>query len=554
MKKHIYLGLLLILFSVLVMGQSQRLVLLEHFTQASCGPCATYNPQINNLLLANPDKFTAIMYHTSWPGYDPMYNHNIPENGARTTYYGVTSVPNSVLDGNIYNGHPSGWNITTINNRYAVPSPFEISLYQELSPGQDKFKVYMLIKATEDVDAGMKAHMVVIEKHIHFNTQPGSNGEVDFYNVMKKMLPNQNGTELPAFAAGEYVILQYSWEHQNVYDIDELAAVGFVQNNSSKEVLQSGNSSSNVFTPVYSTDAEVIDVSNVSQSYCIGNIQPMVTIQNNGSDNLTSLDIIYTINNEAPVVFQWSGSLSLLESETITMSETTFGVMDINTLNVTLSNPNGQVDDYPDNNVKIVDIPKALDAPATITLVLKLDNSPEETTWEFTNSQGEVIYEGGPYTTPGQQILEQYTFDVTDCNTFTINDAGGDGLTEGGSFAVGFQTFIIAQGNTFGSKAEGQFIISFTEVEENLVSQTINIFPNPVKDVLNFQFTLEQEEQVQYSLIDPLGREIFNVDEGIESSGQKEYILDLSTLNAGIYYLSVELRSLKTIEKIIITK
>jgi hypothetical protein len=56
MRKHVYL---LILFSGLTLisfGQSQRLVLLEHFTQASCGPCATYNPQINTMLANNPDK------------------------------------------------------------------------------------------------------------------------------------------------------------------------------------------------------------------------------------------------------------------------------------------------------------------------------------------------------------------------------------------------------------------------------------------------------------------------------------------------------------------
>lgn len=211
MKKFtILVSILLIAGLQMGFGQSQRLVLLEHFTQASCGPCAQYNPQINSLLNQYPDKFTAVMYHTSWPGYDPMYNHNTVENGARTSYYSVNAVPNSVIDGNVYNGHPAGWNITTINNRYAVPSPADISVYHELSPGQDEVTVNMMILATQDIPAGTKAHMVVIEKHIHFSNPPGSNGETDFYNVMKKMLPNQSGTELPAMQAGDYTIISYS--------------------------------------------------------------------------------------------------------------------------------------------------------------------------------------------------------------------------------------------------------------------------------------------------------------------------------------------------------
>lgn len=41
------------------------------------------------------------------------------------------------------------------------------------------------------------AHNVVIEKHIHFNTAPGTNGEKDFYNVMKKMLPGSGAPACP---------------------------------------------------------------------------------------------------------------------------------------------------------------------------------------------------------------------------------------------------------------------------------------------------------------------------------------------------------------------
>lgn len=193
-------------------SQSQRLVLLEHFTQASCGPCATYNPQINSMLIANPDKFTAIMIHTSWPGYDPMYNHNPGEAASRTAFYSVNSVPHSVLDGNYYNGHPSGWNISSVNNRYAVASPFNIQIHQELSPDNTTVYVNMLIEATEDVSADIKAYIGVIEKHIHFTSPPGSNGENDFYNVMKKYLPGSSGMSLPTFEAGDYLIIQESWK------------------------------------------------------------------------------------------------------------------------------------------------------------------------------------------------------------------------------------------------------------------------------------------------------------------------------------------------------
>lgn len=554
MKKYAILSLLLVTISVMSFGQSQRLVLLEHFTQASCGPCATYNPEINDLINDNPEKITAIMYHTSWPGYDPMYNHNPSESASRTSYYSVTSVPNSVVDGNAYNGHPSGWGMSLVNQRYAIPSPFDISVYTELSEDEDMINVAMMITATDAVPAGMKAQMAVIEKYIHFNNAPGSNGETDFYNVMKKMLPNQTGTGLSAFAAGEYKILQYSWELANVYNIDELAVIGFIQNNPTKEILQSANSSNELFTPLYTSDVEVMGIKNISQNYCVGNMQPHVTIRNNGADNLTSVTITYTVNDESPVSFQWTGDLAFLESETVVLPESNFGVIDMNTIVVSIENPNDETDEYPQNNTRTVEIPKAIEAEPTMILILKLDDNPEETTWEFTNSQGDVMYEGGPYSTPGQQIFEQYDFDYTDCYTFTIFDAGGDGLTGTGSYKIGFGSTIVAEGSTFGSQSTGQFSIAFTGVADNVANQQVQVYPNPVSDNLTLQINTTGEETLKYSLIDPLGRELYEVNHGVVSAGQKDYLINFDDLNPGIYYISIEIGSERTLEKIILTK
>jgi hypothetical protein len=70
MKKALLSSLIMI--SGVTASFGQRLVLLEHFTQASCGPCASQNPALNALLDNNTTKVVAIKYQTSWPGTDPM--------------------------------------------------------------------------------------------------------------------------------------------------------------------------------------------------------------------------------------------------------------------------------------------------------------------------------------------------------------------------------------------------------------------------------------------------------------------------------------------------
>jgi len=81
MKKIILFSLFLAT-AVLGFSQSQRFIMFEEFTQASCGPCASQNPAFDALLNANVSKCTSIKYHTSWPGVDPMNAQNPTDVGS----------------------------------------------------------------------------------------------------------------------------------------------------------------------------------------------------------------------------------------------------------------------------------------------------------------------------------------------------------------------------------------------------------------------------------------------------------------------------------------
>jgi hypothetical protein len=61
--KHFFLFCLFTISFNLLFGQTQRLVLIEEATNASCGPCASQNPAFDALLNQNRDKLTAIKYH-----------------------------------------------------------------------------------------------------------------------------------------------------------------------------------------------------------------------------------------------------------------------------------------------------------------------------------------------------------------------------------------------------------------------------------------------------------------------------------------------------------
>jgi hypothetical protein len=308
-----------------------------------------------------------------------------------------------------------------------------------------------------------------------------------------------------------------------------------------------------MFTPPFSSDAEVLTVTNISENYCQGYMQPHVSIRNNGANPLTSIDIIYTINSEDPIIYQWTGNLDFLESETVVLPESYFTVINTNTLNVAIENPGGQTDEYPKNNVLTMDIPKAPNANPTITLILKLDSHPEETTWEFKNSSGEVLFSGGPYSTAGQQIVQQFQFPDPDCYIFNIYDAGGDGLTGGGSYAIGFGSTIIVQGNAFGSKAEGQFTTGITGLEDLPAIQQVQVQPNPSKGISKLYLNIARETEISYSILNILGEQVQNIKIEQLNPGKHVYDIDLTGLDEGFYFVKVDSEEKTFIEKVILS-
>jgi hypothetical protein len=249
MKKTLLTSAIIAFVSMAAVSQ-QRLVLLEHFTQASCGPCASQNPALKAVLDANQGKVIAIKYQTSWPGTDPMNAANPADAQTRVTYYNVSGVPSSRLDGNVYSGAPSGVTNTVVNNRYGVTSPTDVKIKYRVidnaAPINDSMALEVKVRAISAIPAGRKLHTVAIERVIEFPTPPGSNGEKKFEYVMKKMFPDGNGTNLPAMAAGDSLTYNFKWSlvrsngSQAYYDLGQASAVAFVQNNTTKEVNGAG--------------------------------------------------------------------------------------------------------------------------------------------------------------------------------------------------------------------------------------------------------------------------------------------------------------------------
>lgn len=242
--KHLTLSLLFML-SINSHFAQTRVVLIEQFTNSSCAPCGAISPSVYAFTNNTPG-VAAIAYHTLFPyNNDSMYFENPMEATQRVNYYSVSGVPNSILDGNVYNGSSTAFvaNVSNlVSNRLNVAPRYDISASNLTLSGNQlsgAFKFTSLSGA--NTSDNLVAHVVVIEKNVlksAYTASPGANSETEYGYVMRKMIPGASGTSLVNTALNGSDNVPLNWTLANIKNKSELRVVAFVQNVTTKEVYQ----------------------------------------------------------------------------------------------------------------------------------------------------------------------------------------------------------------------------------------------------------------------------------------------------------------------------
>ncbi|MCF8378289.1 MAG: T9SS type A sorting domain-containing protein [Bacteroidales bacterium] len=389
---------------------------------------------------------------------------------ARNSYYNISGYPTYFFDGILSvvggNGSSSMYSayVPKVNQRNAVMSDFTIDIEFEEADG-DYHTTITVENVGGNTLTGLVLQVVITESKLPIVW--GLTQEQDFTNRL--MVPNQTGTPL-SFTSGSTQIVELDFSTASFWDIDNCEIIAFVQHNPTKEILQ--GSKKFMAMALYSLDAEAKAVKYPTGLFCGSSVEPVVLIKNMGADNLTSLDIEYSINGGTSQSYSWTGDLGFNLGEEVTLPEITFSSQAVNTIDISVSNPNGQPDPNPDNDFISHDFNASpLVTSSTVLFELKTDNYPEETTWQLKNSAGTVLYSGGPYTGQANTVFnETWTLDASDCYTYIIYDLYGDGICC--SYGLGYYKIkdengtVLIEGGEFGSEEASPF----ERIEENVLT------------------------------------------------------------------------------------
>jgi hypothetical protein len=319
--------------------------------------------------------------------------------------------------------------------------------------------------------------------------------------------------------------------------MDEIGVIGFIQDNSTKGVQQAGNSSTDPLTPLYDNEVNLLKVSNITETNCLGAVNPKITLRNNGAIPLTNVDIFYRVNEETTYTFPWTGNLGFLESTEVVLPQDSFEILDTNYFYAYSVDPNGLPDEYTRNDTLIQLFERADITPLTVKLMMRTDANPEENTWEIINSAGEVVESGGPYPNPTTIYQETFQLEDIECYIFKIYDTGGDGLVIPGFYALyyGSSTYI-KSGTTFGSVDSAYFEVNTqVGISEKEGGTSVNIYPNPAKSFINLYFFITDNEKISVTVYDLVGHKIKTIEPGLLSAGPQDVRIATDDIKPGLY-------------------
>lgn len=529
--------------SIWVSAQSPRKVLYEHFTQASCGPCASVNPNLHPILERNKDVLVRITHQVSWPGYDPMNKDNPSEVANRVSYYGINAVPSSRMNGAVAQVTPSiAVNDGSIQAAAAQGSAYEIIISNQVNESISEMNVQIEVKLSGIPRSKAVLRAAVLEKIIKFNQAPGSNGEKEFHHVMKKYLTSMSGNALSELKnPGDLLQFSFSYKFDKLYDFRNLEIAAFVQDDANKEVLQAEGQAAQFpkvqglalgFRSVNpSTDLE-------NNQICGKSTSPRIQFINTGDQAIQSLKFEYSANGGTPSQHSWKGQLNYLQEAIVVLPavELPYLKLQENAILLKVLEINGQ----PDASNHQVSI--AFEAPPVASLKSRLEirplSKPQLLSFEITDDLGGLVASGSGFS---DNTVKVYELDLQEdrCYKLTVNNQH---ISLNGTARIYNDRNEIIVNQSISSQRS--FVSPFTtyKLVDNedlgLTDTAIKLIPNPAQQSARVLWDSKQASWTQMMICDLQGN-IKSIKRFRSESGWNQIVLDLTNWSAGTYMIQI---------------
>ena len=494
----------------------RRKVLFEAYTNTSCGPCASQNPQLDAFIQSNFDSIVAVKHHTWWPGVsDPMYQANINQNNVRTYYYGIRAVPTLMVDGTIK--QVGGYTPATLQGHYnirvATASPLSLTVTDTRLPGDTiKASVTLQVVSPLPTKGVFRLRVYSIERKITYSSPPGSNGETIFYDVFREGYPSTEGLIIPK-TAGTYNY-EFKYKRQSNWVDSMMFTSVFVQNDNSKEVLNCAKARNWYAEKIVFNR----NIKNNEACYEPGE-EPRQTDAGFYTEGFAT--------NLPPYGWQ-----IINPDDGITFSP--------------YDNVNGP--SFPGNNGIRLRLYYYYTMGQVDNLVTQIYNNIDPS--------DSIIFDWAHANRPGYTDRMQVKLSTDGGTTFpyTVFDKSGANLATAGSSSSNFTPSSTSQWGRYAVRIGNIMSLKPIVTSMPVTYSLEQNYPNPFNPSTIIKFSISENKYVKLTIYDMLGREVEVLVDSKIDTGNYEYEFNPSNLPSGIYFYTLDAGEFKATKKMILLK
>lgn len=563
MTKRILGSLFFSFFTVAVFSQTivnttpeNKKVILEEFTGINCVYCPDGHAIANAIKDNNPDNFFVINIHQGGfanPGANqPDFRTPFGDAIVAQSYSGAGfGYPSGTINRQNFPGREMtaagttamGRNFWTVSANEAMAQPSYVNVGVEAEIDIETSEITVNVEAYYTADSPVstnKLNVALLQNNtLGPQTGGGMGNNYPHMHRLVHMITGQWGVDINNTTEGTLIEESFTYTIPTHYngvpvDLNEMEVVVFVAEGNQNII--SGNGTEAVVIPSALTNDVRIENILEFDPQCGAPLSPFVAIQNLGNNEVTSLEISYSVNSGAVETYNWSGNLSSGQVDLVALPGISYELEPLNTLEITL--PNDQ--NNSNNTITATFEESDLNGTGSLVLSIQTDNWGNEVRWNIRDSNNAIVYQGGPY---GNN--QTYTIPISldeDCYQFNLIDLYGDGggpvsLTDSDGTVIYSTNGSYGLGETVNFNSDGVL-----GVEDNTFNM-FALYPNPSTGIVNIQ-TKNNLDIIVYEIT---GKMVFT--ESNISNGDQ---LNLSNLNAGLYIVKMFDGISESIQKLII--
>lgn len=423
-----------------IFSQSTRKVLYEEFTSENDYQWVPGDQLLNTLLLNNFNSIIPIKWpidlpvapSPTWSLYQSNkaefnwryrsstgstlaaipstlgYGYPSQNTATNTPVNGINTIPTGRLDGQhqwnfgAITDHPSSLNTNVILAAQSVTTNFRIAMTPSWNPNFTSAVVQVSITSINSFTSigAFMFRLCLIEREIHFTSPPGNNGQMHFYNMVRKCYPTtvvnnsvtQIGTTLPSIWSPSQTFTFNINCNIPAYikNLSEMAFVGFIQDDGDRQIHQSERT----LPPSIPNDLSVVSV--IIPVNCNAVFTPSLCINNLGPVSVNAFTATPFIDGIPQPAYIYTSALAANATATITLPSYTANYGS-HVFSISISNVNGTDINMSNNSGKTVfGISSMLTSslisqkfssfPPSLWYVLNYDQSPPS--WGYSSVGG----------------------------------------------------------------------------------------------------------------------------------------------------------------------